>query len=386
MRIGRLRVALAAIAVLAAAAIPLLAGSARTPQAGRSLGHDEFPPALSAHLAELAKAIPGNGGEPADGPTSGEEAKLQELAYPSTDIALSWLNASSAAFTAAKSRDFTRGKGRPSGWVSVGPSTAVYPFFAGRDLSLYVPNEYVAASRINAVAIAPSCRPGSCRMWIGPAGGGIWRTNNALADTPSWSYLSGSFAINAIGSITIDPTDPSGNTIWVGTGEANTCGSGCVHGHGIYKSTDGGDTWTGPYGESVFGGRGVGSIAIDPANANHAWISYSGYNFNTPSQPGHVFSVTYNPTTGDATWTSLDGGTTAFPDLPATDVVFDSVTGDLYASTDFGVLRRASGSGTWAVAGAGLPAVEVAGLTIAPGARLLYAATHGRSAWRLNLP
>jgi hypothetical protein len=48
-------------------------------------------------------------------------------------------------------------------------------------------------------------------------------------------------------------------------------------------------------------------------NRNHAWISYSGYNFNTPSQPGHVFTITYDPTAntgaGDATWTNLDCGT-----------------------------------------------------------------------------
>src|SRR4029450_5008444 len=47
-------------------------------------------------------------------------------------------------------------------------------------------------------------------------------------------------------------------------------------------------------------GRFVTSIYVDPANANHAWISYSGYNFNTPSQPGHTFEVTYNPATSDA--------------------------------------------------------------------------------------
>ena len=36
------------------------------------------------------------------------------------------------------------------------------------------------------------------------------------------------------------------------------------------------------------------SIYVDPANANHAWISYSGYNVNTPAQPGHVFEVTWS--------------------------------------------------------------------------------------------
>ena len=67
-------------------------------------------------------------------------------------------------------------------------------------------------------------------------------------------------------------------------------------------------------------------------------------------------------------------------------MVRDDVTGDLYAASDFGVMRLANGSTTWTVAGSGLPMVEVAGLTIVPDARILYAATHGRSAWSLALP
>ena len=137
-------------------------------------------------------------------------------------------------------------------------------------------------------------------------------------------------------------------------------------------------------------GRFVSGIFVDPANPNHAWISYSSYSSLTPSTPGHVFDVTYDPTAnggaGDATWTILDGsGATAFPDFPATDVARDS-NGDLYVSNDWGVLRLPSGSSDWERAGTGLPMVEVAGLTIVPGARKLYAATHGRSAWQLTLP
>ncbi len=133
-------------------------------------------------------------------------------------------------------------------------------------------------------------------------------------------------------------------------------------------------------------GRFVSRIYVDPANPNHAWISYSGYNFNTPSQPGHVFEVTYTPGTPDATWVSLDNpGGTPFPDFPATGIVRDS-NGDLYVSNDFGVMMLANGSTSWATAGSGLPMVEVAGLTIVPGSRVLYAATHGRSAWKLTLP
>ena len=134
-------------------------------------------------------------------------------------------------------------------------------------------------------------------------------------------------------------------------------------------------------------GRFVSGIAVDPTNSNHAWISYSSYNTLDPAAPGHVFSVTYDQGTGTATWTSLDGsGGTAFPDFPATGIAYDSVTGDLYVSNDWGVLRLESGSSDWEVAGSSLPMVEVAGLTIVPGSRVLYAATHGRSAWKLTLP
>jgi hypothetical protein len=136
-------------------------------------------------------------------------------------------------------------------------------------------------------------------------------------------------------------------------------------------------------------GRFVSGIVIDQTNSNHAWISYSSYSSLTPSQPGHVFSVTYNPNAnagaGDATWTALDGGTGPMGDLPVT-ALARSKRGDLFAGTDFGVLRLPSGTSTWVVAGTGLPAVEVAGLTIANGSQVLYAATHGRSVWSLKIP
>src|SRR5205814_1239328 len=80
------------------------------------------------------------------------------------------------------------------------------------------------------------------------------------------------------------------------------------------------------------------------------------------------------------------GGAGDLADLPVTDRVRDDMTGDLYASSDFGVMRLPNATTTWVIAGSGLPQVEVAGLTIVPGARKLYAATHGRSGWSLQLP
>jgi hypothetical protein len=126
--------------------------------------------------------------------------------------------------------------------------------------------------------------------------------------------------------------------------------------------------------------RFVSSIYIDPANANHAWLSYSGYNLITPAQPGHVFEVTRSG--GTATWTDR---TYNLSDLPVTDLVRDDLTGDLYAATDFGVWTLPSGTTTWSLTG-GMPMVEVPGLTIVPGERILYAATHGLGAWAMSLP
>jgi hypothetical protein len=130
-------------------------------------------------------------------------------------------------------------------------------------------------------------------------------------------------------------------------------------------------------------GRPISGIAIDPANPHHAWISYNGYNTNSPAaQSGHVFEVTWSGS-GAGTWVNRSYN---LPDFPITALVRDDVTGALYAASDFGVMTLASGSTTWTVAGTGLPMVEVPGLTIVPGERLLYAATHGRSAWVLALP
>jgi hypothetical protein len=131
--------------------------------------------------------------------------------------------------------------------------------------------------------------------------------------------------------------------------------------------------------------RFVSGITIDPANPNHAWMVYSSYSSLTSATPGHVFEVTRSaPST--ATWTSLDSpGGTPFPDFPATSIARDR-NGDLYVSNDWGVLILGNSSTSWLPAGTGLPMVEVAGLTIVPSARVLYAATHGRSAWKLRLP
>ena len=98
--------------------------------------------------------------------------------------------------------------------------------------------------------------------------------------------------------------------------------------------------------------------------------------------------MTYDPIAGTATWANLEGTGTTIGNQPVNGVAYDNVKGDLYASTDFGVVRLAgaNAANAWTMAAPGLPVVTVAGLTINPGARQLLAATHGRGAYQLTLP
>ncbi len=131
--------------------------------------------------------------------------------------------------------------------------------------------------------------------------------------------------------------------------------------------------------------RFVSGIVIDRNDANHAWVSFSGYDAYAAAAgtaTGHVFEVTYNPGSGTATWKDISAN---IGDQPITDITLDHNTGDLYAGTDFGVLRMAKGATTWRAAALGLPPVAVYGLTVSPAARTLYAATHGLGIWRLRL-
>jgi hypothetical protein len=311
MRRRKVRVALVVVAISAlAVAVPLALTSGGGGGKATGARDGEMPTALAGHLAKLHEAIPGNGGESAEGPGSAEEQTFESLAFPAADVSAASLEGQRSAADVIAKKGFPSGKGRKGTWVSIGPSEALYPASPFRNVFSYVPAAYVAAQRTTAMAIDRTCDPGHCRMWIGPAGGGVWRTDNALTGEPHWTFLSTPFEMNTIGSIVQDPNDPTGNTLWVGTGEGNTCSSGCVSGVGLYKTTDGGDTWTGPYGKNVFNFRGVGTIAIDPRNPN---VIYAGSAQGKRGMPSVCCSGVTYLISGAPRWglyKSTDGGTT----------------------------------------------------------------------------
>ena len=140
-------------------------------------------------------------------------------------------------------------------------------------------------------------------------------TNNALAQRPEWHEKNDGLDTRAIGSITIDPTDTKGHTIYVGTGEENGS-SDNEAGLGVYKSTDGGNHWSVlPGSVAAAKDRGVGDIAIDPTDPNHIYIGTMVARHGVSSSNGGRFTPPGAPRLG--LYESKDGGDTFTLDLLA---------------------------------------------------------------------
>ena len=321
MRRKRVRRAYAALAVLVlVSATAVVAGYMTSGTSAQAVGagEGEFPTALGRHLEQLAKTYPGNQGLSEEGPASLAESAFLERAYPAETISVEQMAGVRSAMAAAKGRPFPSGKGRKGTWASIGPNEALYPFERFRNAFNYVPTAYVAGGRTTSIALAASCKPGDCRAYITAAGGGVWRTKNALTGEPHWEYLGGPLGINAAGAVYLDPNDASGNTVYVGTGEANICGSGCVAGTGLYKSTNGGETWT-LLGGSTFNGLGIGAIVVKPGSPNtiYAGVTTALRGMSsvcctgiTRPVPGAGKWGLYKSSNGGASWSFIHNGST----------------------------------------------------------------------------
>jgi hypothetical protein len=124
--------------------------------------------------------------------------------------------------------------------------------------------------------------------------------------------------------------------------------------------------------------RYVGRIAIDPTNANAAYVALNG--FGIPNQ--HVWKTT-NLLSGTPTWVAAGTG---IPDTPTNTLAIDPAnTQIVYAGTDIGVFRSSDGGASWIPLSNGLPRVAVFGMEIQPVHRVLRIATHGRGMYEFNL-
>jgi trimeric autotransporter adhesin len=99
----------------------------------------------------------------------------------------------------------------------------------------------VAAGRVIAVFVDTLNDPTGNTVWAGGANGGLWKCTNFLTGSPNWQHIDDRFDNMAISSITQNPASPQ--TLYFSTGEP-TSNADAVIGSGIWKSTNGGTTWS----------------------------------------------------------------------------------------------------------------------------------------------
>ena len=205
-------------------------------------------------------------------------------------------------------------------------------------------------------------------FYMGTTGGGVWLTND---NGISWNNISdGSFSVGSIGSIDVAATDR--NVIYVGTGTGDTRGNTST-GRGIYKSVDGGDTWA--FSGLADGGQ-IGRIEIHPRNPDIAFAAVLGHPFGKNETRG-----VYRTTDGGETWERV---LYANDSTGASVVAIDPENPrNIYAGlwraerkpwamisggADGGVYRSRDGGDTWEKLSGGLPEgiVGKVGLTVSP--------------------
>lgn len=200
--------------------------------------------------------------------------------------------------------------------------------------------------------------------YVSVGSGGVWKTVNAgttwkpiFEDQPSYS----------IGCLAIDPSAPE--TIWVGTGE-NVSGRHVGFGDGLYCSTDGGASFE-PKGLEA--SERIGSIVIHPEDSNVLWVAAQG-----PLWTGGGERGVYRTDDGGATWTcTLSAG----PFTGAGEVMIDPKDPNvLYATThqrqrtvaalmnggpESGIHKSTDGGLTWVKLSGGLPTENVGKIGLA---------------------
>ncbi len=168
----------------------------------------------------------------------------------------------------------------------------------------------LVSGRTTAIAVAQHT-PGL--IYIGTADGGVWKSTN---DGASWTPLTDRQQSLSIGSLTLDPADPTDNTLYAGTGEANYVfpngfNGDSYFGIGVLKTTDGGATWVrvgpGLPNFSPYGATAVG-IGVMVANGPNVWA-------------GTTVGL-YQSTNGGTSWTqvAVNAGS---PNPRVTDIAVD---------------------------------------------------------------
>ena len=136
--------------------------------------------------------------------------------------------------------------------------------------------------------------PENHSVWyVGVGSGGVWKTENSGT---TWEPIFEDEESYSIGAITLDPNNP--NIVWVGTGE-NVSGRHVGYGDGIYRSRDGGQNWENM---GLEDSEHIGMIRIDPRDSNTMFVAAQG-----PLWSGGGDRGLFKSTDGGETWRKVLG-------------------------------------------------------------------------------
>src|SRR5713101_3371025 len=191
--IRRPRIAIAGALFIAAAAMAFVAAKTSTSHIKPSVSHFRT---LHRDLFETSLGKLSQSGEPESIRIHNGRAQeaYDDRAYPNKWIgAAEQLAAANAANTIA-----TLPPAIPTSWVNLGPSGVPADALVASE-STGATTGTIYSGRATAIAVDPNCSLVSCTVFIGAAGGGVWKTTNALSATPTWTQVSdGQIPSNAI--------------------------------------------------------------------------------------------------------------------------------------------------------------------------------------------
>lgn len=222
----------------------------------------------------------------------------------------------------------------------------------------------MTSGRVMSIAVHPA---NVGIIYVGTASGGLWKTTNGGA---TWDPIMDREGSYSIGWVTLDPRNP--NVVWVGTGERNSQRS-VAYGDGVYKSEDGGRSWKNV---GLKESEHIGRIVVDPRNSDVVYVAAQGPLWSAGGDRG-----LYKTSDGGKSWTRV----LAISDnTGVSDVVLDPRNPDVIVAASYqrrrhfftlinggpesAIHRSTDGGKSWTKVNTGLPSEELGriGLAISP--------------------
>jgi len=220
------------------------------------------------------------------------------------------------------------------------------------------------SGRIADMAVHPSRKS---TWYVAVGSGGVWKTTNAGT---TWKPIFDEQTSYSVGCVTIDPINPG--VIWIGTGE-NVSGRHVGYGDGVYRSLDGGESWTRM---GLEHSEHIAKILISPKDSQVIYVASEGPLWNPGGERGVYKSVDGGSTWNQVLEVSQDTGITDLEFSPRDpDVLYAaayqrrrSVALFLGGGPESGIYKSADAGENWREVERGLPKGDMGkiGLTVSP--------------------